>query len=486
MSLAQFCADIRRLLDQLEGLGGEEVPNSKNAQQLFSPHTRADRAKESVKALRYSEQSLDLLSGILKKTQSFHHSVRLEYALISNSVCPALQLPDEVLRVIFLYYAADEKERQRIACLMLVCRQWTATTSFCPQLWTTIKTSNSLVALHKSLQLSSNLPLDIVFSHSAPHIQHGPREGAHSVQSIIEQIQQRRVRHLSVKEEALRDGLALRDAFGRGSILSMLPAEIIDFDGDLHDPIKQVNLREVDFPYLESFRLGNCSLPLLDTSQLSCPALHLVAINPGCGDFASFLKGFSDIGSLEAAFVGVLDDGDDVTPILIPELYCVTLIDSTAEDSVLMLELLDTSNIDALELEQAFAFRLDDDLSIDLEECSSIMTNHFSQMGLYGSVTFLRIEDDHDNLLLMLESVLGSPTSFPELEELRIVVSGELQSSSEARGSLETSVLRILANRRSRRVGKVNLWVPSCLRTIETELAQATGAITWLECACTR
>ncbi|KAF8305652.1 hypothetical protein DL93DRAFT_301727 [Clavulina sp. PMI_390] len=375
-----FCSDVRKTAEQLENLGDTGLSNL-NLQPI-SPHTRVQRASAISSSLSHSEQSLELLRQLLKKTQSLHDSLRLEYAVSANSVCPALQLPDEILRMVFLFYIEDEDNDSRPTWLLEVCHRWRATALVCPQLWTTINPADSIPLLQRSFHPSSNLPLQIYVSRFPPPKYREFEKEQGLVEDSIQQIQQSSVSRLTITGQALRQGIALFDAFGRDSALAMLPTKAVYFAGG-HPAFfeNRVDMRNVEFPNIEVFELHRCSLPLLDHSQLFCSHLSVGGLNTTPHSFATFLEGFSYIKSLEIHYFSVSDrsHGDDWRQIHLPSLKSLAILDSAANDTVNTLDLLDTDGISTLKLDHALAYDVWDDSPSALMVHSYALAGHFKQ-----------------------------------------------------------------------------------------------------------
>ncbi|KAF8305662.1 hypothetical protein DL93DRAFT_2172485 [Clavulina sp. PMI_390] len=454
--LQSFCSDVRVLVDQLERLG--ETALSAATQQAYSPHTRAKRAEAVSSSLGHSEQLLQLLSSLLNKTQSLHDSLRLEHAVAANSVCPVLQIPDELLRMIFHFHAQDHElddSDPHPAWLMQVCRRWRATALVCPRLWTTINPADPLPILQRSLQLSSDLPLQVLVSRCPPRRIRDYEKEAGSIQDIIRQIEERPIRGVSIVAEALSDGLALCDAFGRDSTLSLLRTEKMSLLGGSPTFFQnQMDLRFVDFPNLEIFELKGCSFPRLSDSQLWCLHLDIHGLDTVPGSLVGFLEGFRHVETLVIRYLSIISsdiDDDDWWPVSIPSLRGIEIINFLAQDTRKVLDLFDTSKLVDLRLEFALAYDVQDESPSALSGHAQILADHFSQPGQYQNVTYLRLSDYHQELSMVLDSVLGSTSTlqFPRLEKLRIIVDDESESTEETREALSTSVKSLLSNRRA-------------------------------------
>ncbi|KAF8305654.1 hypothetical protein DL93DRAFT_2089317 [Clavulina sp. PMI_390] len=480
MGLQFFCSNVRGLVDQLERLG--ETGLSALNQKRFSPHTRLRRAEAVSNSLSHSERLLMLVSELLKQTQSLHDSLRVEQAVAANSVCPVLQMPDEILRMIFLICAAEEDHHPRPAWLVQVCRQWRSNALDCPELWATIDPADSIHVLQQSLQRSSNLPLRIHISRSPPRNYRKQEKG--SIQSIIREIQRCEISRLSVMAEALchSGDLDLYSVFGRDSELMMLPAKTIHVEGGTstfsENPVNMVN---VEFPRLEVLELDGCPLPLLDDSQLRCSHLRLCGSRIFRQDIVRFLGGFNNLKSITMNRVFDLDEDEEFDPIYLPSLESVAIINSLAGNTASLLEIFDVGEISSLKLDHAVAYGASTDTWSTL---AYALREHMSGSDLELHVTHLTIVDSHVQLALVLESIFGSPSSFlfPSLEELCIIAEGE--STDESRGLLAASLRSTLSNRSAQDAEMLKLRAPTCMRSIEADLAQAVLTLTWEPCIC--
>ncbi|KAF8305663.1 hypothetical protein DL93DRAFT_304175 [Clavulina sp. PMI_390] len=482
MDFHSVCSDIGQLVDRLKCLGGPHL--SPFTQQPFFPHTRAARAHACSDSLIHSEQVLGLLDGVLGKTQSLRDCVRLEHAVATNSICPALQIPDEIQQMIFLISIADEESGQSAHSLITVCRRWRAIALLCPQLWATINTADSIPMLQRSLQLSSNHPLQILFSRAPPYKLRWFEMGPESIQDVIQQIQQRRISTLSILGDAVREGLALRDAFGRGSTFSTIPAELIRLSSGIYDI--QVDLAGVDLPNLQVFEVTACSFPFLLNSQLQCPHLSIQMLETTTDPYNTFVHAFRNVISIDVSCVSIHDDEEYLMLAPMRSLESMTINHSTASDTVMALGLIDTKALSTLELNHALAY----DVGVDSPELVmqhvSTLARHFKPSPQYENITSLKISDNHEHLAMVLGCVVNSHTDLqlPKLEELWAVVESDPESSEKTRGLLGTSVVSLLSSRRSRGGGMLALCVPTCLHNLGTELLQATLSLTWHPCPC--
>ncbi|KAF8305653.1 hypothetical protein DL93DRAFT_301306 [Clavulina sp. PMI_390] len=382
MGLQSFCSDARDLLTQLESLGEPRL--SQLTQQSFSPHTRTNRAKTISGSLNHSRQLLELLGDLLKKTQSLQDSFHVEHVAAVNSVCPVLQLPDEVLRMIFVFFAEDEENRLFPTWLTKVCRRWRVTALGCAELWTSVDPADSIPLLQQSLQLSSNLPIEIRMSRHPPRKLREYENETGSMEDIIQQIQQRRIIRVSVMGEALDSGLALRDAFGRDTKLSLLPTDTISLFGEQSvRSARQMDMGAVDFLDLKVFELERCSPPYLRHRQLWCSHLRIHGLDAFPQRLIGFLEGFKHLESIticDASIAEHDEDGEnDWWPALVPALRSITVINTTAQYTDNILDLIHTSEIMTLGLEFALASRSTDDSTSSLLGATQILMNHFGQ-----------------------------------------------------------------------------------------------------------
>ncbi|KAF8305664.1 hypothetical protein DL93DRAFT_2089342 [Clavulina sp. PMI_390] len=244
----------------------------------------------------------------------------------------------------------------------------------------------------------------------------------------------------------------------------------------------RVDLTGVEFPVLKEFWLGSSSVPRFRRSQLYCDSLHLVGLTSCPQDYVKFLKGFTGVESIEIAGCSLIDDGNGLAQLPPGDLLSFTVSHSAANDTIAALELLDLSEVVDLYLCCVLTSNVDD----DLEDGDLILVMHFSDVDLYQNVAFLEITEWHNSLHTALGVILGSLETlpFPQLEQLHIATEEEKEVDDESQELLATVVLDILSYRGALNAQPLALQVPSCLRSIQAELAQATRALTWDECSC--
>ncbi|KAF8305665.1 hypothetical protein DL93DRAFT_2089343 [Clavulina sp. PMI_390] len=128
MSLQSSCSDIRQLVTQIEELEYAHPPDM--SQGFYSPHTRTARAEALFVFLNQSQRAPELFDALSQKTRESRDDIRIKRAAAANSVCPALQLPDEILRLVFLLHDPEDDGPLPAAraCWMQVYRVWRSTT----------------------------------------------------------------------------------------------------------------------------------------------------------------------------------------------------------------------------------------------------------------------------------------------------------------------------------------------------------------------
>ncbi|KAF8305669.1 hypothetical protein DL93DRAFT_304360 [Clavulina sp. PMI_390] len=371
MEFSSFLSSLRSVTDQLDKVGDPQL--STVVPQTFSPHTRIDRAKASSQSLSQTQQILKSLGDHLIQTELFRDSLRLEYARAINSLCPALQLPEEVLRAVFIFRAEDEHPNDMF--LIHICRQWRATALACPQLWTTIYTSDSLPMIQRALQLSSNHPLDLIFSRTPPQNLRKFENEMGSMQVLVDQIQTRSISNLLVEGDGINDNIDLRGAFGRGSILSVLHVESIDIS--YAQSRKYLDMQHVEFPCCRHFTVEGSSLPILGTSQLSCQFLTIIALTAIPHYFIDFLLGFKALEDIEFREIGIRDLPSH--PLPLPTLENLLLSRLTANVFMLLSGVVRMEDIYSVYLSEFLTYGAEDKSASALMSDAQALTRFLAQ-----------------------------------------------------------------------------------------------------------
>ncbi|KAF8305670.1 hypothetical protein DL93DRAFT_304348 [Clavulina sp. PMI_390] len=370
MNLDSFCSSLRSVADQLETVGDPHLPTV--IPQIFSPHTRIERAKTISHNLRQAERILESLEEHLTQTELYRDSLRSEYARAVNSICPALQLPEEVLRLIFTFHADDEHLKDFF--LTHVCRQWRATASACPRLWTTIYASDPLPMIQRALGLSSNHPIDLIFSGLAPQTLRGFEQEMGSMQTVVNQIQTRSISKLLIEGDAI-NGVALRNAFGRESTISVLLVESIEIY--YAQSTERLDMQHVEFPRCSSFTLEGSCFPILSKSQLSCRFLTIIASMGIPHYFIQLLQGFKNLEALEFQEIGIIDVPSD--PVTLPTLEELFLSRLTVDDFVHLSAVLHTDNIPSVYLNGFPAHYIEENSASVFTSDAQILTQYLNQ-----------------------------------------------------------------------------------------------------------
>ncbi|KAF8303254.1 hypothetical protein DL93DRAFT_454581 [Clavulina sp. PMI_390] len=486
MRLQLFASELHSLADCI---ARNENPDLRAANStFFSPHTRIERTRTSAQDLRKSESVLQSLEEILAKTRRLYDSVRLEHAQLANSLCPALQLPEDILRLIFLL--CDSSTRRVALILFNVCQKWRSNVSAFPSLWTTIDTSDSLPILRRSLKLSRELPIHLQFLRPPPHrVQQ--YTGDDNSTDVTWSLGCRSIERLTIKYNAWETGTTLRNAVGRGSKLWRLFVESIHVSGrdiwNKKDSLDiRLDMRGVDFQGCPTLHLRSCAFPILGMAQITGPKLRVWGLDTTTRDLEDFFKSFEYIEGLEIGGK-ISDNSNSEDPwdlVELPPIYSLAISDSTVDDVVRLLDLMNTENCEILDLDSILELPDNSPDPRSLADYAEVIDEHFDDEDHYPRVTCLRITEDHDQLPMVLDNVLGlqGTNRFPELQELHIITGDLVEPESKIINPLELSLIAILSNRVAQDLEPIALYVPSCLRNIENELAPLTSSVTFEEC----
>ncbi|KAF8305668.1 hypothetical protein DL93DRAFT_304328 [Clavulina sp. PMI_390] len=253
-----------------------------------------------------------------------------------------------------------ENQLQKDVHILYVCQKWRVIALSCPELWTTIYTSDSIPKLQRALRLSSNLPLNIVFSHPAPPLREF-ESGLGSMQDIVNQIQTRSISKLIINYAETDPAPILRDAFGRGSVLSVLLAKSVHISS--LTPRRAADVRGVRFPCHEVFSIWAWRFPILDVGQFCGSRLSIQTVETTPEFFARFLHGFSHLESIDIDHFVVIGGALhwQPEPITFSSLRSLSFANTKALDTARTLDLVNTNGISALRLDSVLAFDYDDE-----------------------------------------------------------------------------------------------------------------------------